>query len=111
MNSEKAAMEDSTIAAQRQLITELLAAGLETEVEPFPETEKEFAEVVAELRQLDKDDLEGKLVVSGFLDHPYGPENWRCADCIYYLANRKWCDLPELAVPVEADWYCRLWRM
>jgi hypothetical protein len=111
MNSEKAAMEDSTLAAQRQLITELLAAGLETEVEPFPETEKEFAEVVAELRQLDKDDLKGKLVVSGFLDHPYGPENWRCADCIYYLANRKWCDLPELAVPVEADWYCRLWRM
>lgn len=23
----------------------------------------------------------------------------------------KWCDLPELAVPVEPDWYCKPWRI
>jgi hypothetical protein len=95
----------------RAKIAKLLAEGLETRVEPFPPTEKEFAEVTAELRALAPDDLTGKLVVSGFMDHPYGDESWRCADCIYYLANRRWCDLPELALPVEADWYCRLWRM
>jgi hypothetical protein len=92
-------------------IADLLASGLQTEVEPFPPTEKEFAQIAAELRTLDPNDLKSKLVIGGFMDHPYGPDNWRCADCIYYLANRKWCDLPELALPVEPDWYCRLWRM
>lgn len=106
-----AAMSDSEGAELRERIADLLATGLETKVEPFPPTEREFGRIAGELRALDPDDLEGKLVVGGFLDHPYGPENWRCADCIYYLANRKWCDLPELAVPVEPDWYCRLWRM
>jgi hypothetical protein len=95
----------------RRTIAEMLAQGIETQVEPFPPTEKEFAEIAAELRDLDPGDIRSKLVVGGFLDHPYGPDNWRCADCIYYLANRRWCDLPELAVPVEPDWYCRLWRM
>jgi hypothetical protein len=95
----------------RARITEMLAAGLATQVEPFPPTEKEFADIAAQLRSLPANDVEQKLVIGGFMNHPYGPDNWRCADCIYYLANRKWCDLPELAVPVEADWYCRLWRM
>lgn len=95
----------------RARIEQLLADGLETQVEPFPPTEKEFAQVTAELRALAPDDVRSKLILSGFMDHPYGPENWRCADCIYYLANRRWCDLPELALPVEPDWYCRLWRM
>lgn len=103
--------ESSRIADLRQRITALLNAGLETTVEPFPTTEKEFGEIATELRALDHDDIKGKLIISGFIDHPYGPESWRCADCIYYLANRKWCDLPELALPVEPDWYCRLWRM
>lgn len=104
-------MSDSDSSELRERIAELLAAGLETKVEPFPPTEREFGTIASELRALDPDDLKGKLIIGGFLDHPYGPENWRCADCIYYLANRKWCDLPELALPVEPDWYCRLWRM
>ena len=104
-------MGNDNHSAMLNEISELLASGLETRVEPFPVTEKEFAEILKELRTLAPDDLKGKLVVSGFKDHPHGPDNASCADCIYYLANRKWCDLPELAVPVEADWYCRLWRM
>jgi hypothetical protein len=95
----------------RREITDLLASGLKTQVEPFPETEKEFAAVLAQLRQLDPKDLKGKLVISGFIDHPHGPDKLRCLECIYFLVNRKWCDLPELAVPAEPDWYCRLWRM
>jgi hypothetical protein len=23
----------------------------------------------------------------------------------------RWCDLPELAVKVEPDWWCRPWRI
>ncbi|MGD0719982.1 MAG: hypothetical protein ABR970_02920 [Roseiarcus sp.] len=96
---------------QLKAIATLLARGLATEVEPFPETEKEFLTILTELRQLEPDDLEGKLVVGGFLDHPYGPEKQRCMECMYYLVHRRWCDLPELAVPVEPDWWCRLWRI
>lgn len=104
-------MSEGDSSELRKTIANLLELGLVTQVEPFPPTEKEFAEITAELRTLRRDDVEGKLIVGGFKDHPHGPENWRCADCIYYLANRRWCDLPELAVPVEPDWYCRLWRM
>ncbi|HEY1797629.1 MAG TPA: hypothetical protein VGG57_16070 [Stellaceae bacterium] len=92
-------------------IADLLDSDLETIVEPFPETEKEFAEIIAQLRRLDHDDLEGRLVLSGFLNKPYGEDKLRCMECINFLVNRKWCDLPELAVPVEPEWYCRLWRI
>lgn len=104
-------MDEGDNPELRKQIAELLESGLQTDVEPFPPTERQFAEIAARIRALDAGDIKGKLVIGGFIDHPYGPESWRCADCIYYLANRKWCDLPELAVPVEADWYCRLWRM
>jgi hypothetical protein len=94
-----------------QTIDEMLGSGLQTQVEPFPETEKEFAEIINQLRALDRDDLKGKLVIGGFLNRPYGPEKLRCMECINFLVNRKWCDLPDLAIPVEANWYCRLWRI
>jgi len=98
-------------SALRSKIGEILANGLETQLEPFPETHKEFAELLDQLRALPKDDLEGKLVIGGFADAPYGDDQMRCLECMYYLVHRKWCDLPELAVPVEPDWYCRLWRI
>ncbi|HET6337912.1 MAG TPA: hypothetical protein VFG30_32045 [Polyangiales bacterium] len=94
-------------------IAELLQGGLKTETEPFPETEKEFAEILTRLRQIEPgaDNLKRKLVIGGFANHPYGPEQQRCMECMYFLVHRKWCDLPELSVPVEADWWCRLWRI
>jgi hypothetical protein len=92
-------------------ISALLASGLQTKTEPFPETEKEFGEILKELRALDPADLKSKLIIGGFLNHPYGEEQCRCLECMYYLVHRKWCDLPELAVPVEAEWWCRLWRI
>jgi hypothetical protein len=92
-------------------IADMLGNGLETQVEPFPETDKEFSDILIQLRQLDPKDLKSKLVIGGFLDHPYGPEKQRCLGCMYYLVHRKWCDLPELAVPVEPEWWCRLWRI
>ena len=95
----------------RDQIGAMMAAGLKTQTEPFPETDKEFGQLLAEVRDLAPDDLEGKLVLTGFVDKPYGPDQMRCQECMYYLVHRKWCDLPELAVPVEADWWCRLWRI
>jgi hypothetical protein len=95
----------------RERIKRLLEDGLRTHTEPFPETDKEFSQLLTELRALPAGDLEGKLVKSGFTLTPYGPEQMRCQECIYYLVHRRWCDLPELAVPVEADWWCRLWRI
>ena len=95
----------------RDRIGGLMAAGLKTQTEPFPETDKEFGQLLAEVRELEDDDLQGKLVLTGFVDKPYGPDQMRCQECMYYLVHRKWCDLPELAVPVEPDWWCRLWRI
>lgn len=92
-------------------ISKKLANGLTTMTEPFPETEKEFAQILDELRALDPDDIEGRLVISGFLDRPYGPDEQRCQECIYYLVHRKWCDIPEVSLPAEPDWWCRLWRI
>ena len=95
----------------RARIAGMLRGGLKTQTEPFPENEKEFAKIVDQLRALKPDDITGKLQIGGFTLEPYGPDKLRCQECIYYLVARKWCDLPELAVPVEADWWCRLWRV
>ncbi len=104
-------MHNGDISKLRLKIEQMLGDGLRTQTEPFPETEKEFAELLVQLRELPPDDLAGKLVLSGFADKPYGPDRMRCQECMYYLVHRKWCDLPELAVPVEPDWWCRLWRI
>lgn len=92
-------------------IRKMLANGLQTQTEPFPEDATQFAKILDELRELEKDDLEGRLVIGGFTDYPYGPDKMRCQECIYFLVHRKWCDLPELSVPVEPDWWCRLWKI
>jgi hypothetical protein len=92
-------------------IAAMLRSGLVTQTEPFPATEREFGDILTQLRHLDPGDLEQKLVIGGFVDHPYGPEQQRCMECMYFLVHRKWCDLPELSVPVEAEWWCRLWRI
>jgi len=97
--------------ALRDRIGRLLANGLETKTEPFPEDNVQFEQLLVELREVGPDALEQKLVISGFVDKPYGEDEQRCLECMYYLVHRKWCDLPELAVPVEAEWWCRLWRI
>lgn len=89
----------------------MLAGSLETQTEPFPGDNHQFEAILAELRQYQANDLEEKLVLAGFIDHPYGEDKQRCLECMYYLVHRRWCDLPELAVPVEPEWWCRLWRI
>ncbi len=104
-------MSDTENEAVLRTMAELMESGLKTEVEPFPETEKEFGAIIEALRAVDPKDIKSKLIIGGFLNHPYGSERLRCKECISYLVNRKWCDLPELSLPAEPDWYCKLWRI
>ena len=93
------------------MIKVLMENGLETKVEPFPETDKEFSKILDQLRGLEPDQLKEKLIESGWLLHPYGEDEMRCQECMYYLVHKRWCDLPELDLPAEPDWWCRLWRI
>jgi len=90
-------------------ISKMLADGLQTKTKPVPEDSKEFDKIVVELQSLDEYDLEQKLVVAGYANHPVN--ELRCLECMYYLTHRKWCNLPEINLPAEADWWCRLWRI
>lgn len=94
-----------------KMIEDYLNEGLKTKVEPFPENDRAFAAILDELRPLSPDQLREKLVFSGWLLKPYGEDEMRCQECMYYLVHRRWCDLPELNLPAEPDWWCRLWRI
>lgn len=97
----------------RQDIAARLAAGLKTEVWPRAGTSEEVNALVRRLRVEAGDNLEKKLVVGGFTDHVVVADDLQqpCETCMYYLVSRKFCALPELMLPVEPDWSCRLWRI
>jgi len=95
----------------RSRIASQLDSDLRTQTEPVPSNSAEVTVIVDQLRALAPDDLTGRLDIAGFVDHPWGEDKLRCFDCMYYLPHRKWCFLPELSVPVEPDWWCRLWRI
>ncbi len=94
-----------------RMIEDMMKEGLKTQLEPFPETDREFAAILDELRVLKADQLREKLIISGWLLKPYGEEDMRCQECMYFLVHKRWCDLPELSLPAEPDWWCRLWRI
>tara|TARA_R110000744_G_C19369124_1_gene562265 strand:+ start:5045 stop:5356 length:312 start_codon:yes stop_codon:yes gene_type:complete len=97
----------------RATIAEMLASGLETEVWPRAGTSEEVNEIVARLQVEAGQDLEKKLVIAGFTDHTIEADEIEqpCETCMYYKVHAKFCDLPELMVPVEPEWSCRLWRI
>jgi hypothetical protein len=96
----------------RREIAGLLGAGLKTEAEPRAETSEMMNETVGRLRR-EAGDLAAKLVLAGFTDHPVeaGGIEQSCESCMYYLVHRRFCELPELMLPVEPQWSCRLWRI
>ena len=97
----------------RATIAEMLASGLETEVWPRAGTSEEVNEIVARLQVEAGTDLEKKLVIAGFTDHTIEADEIEqpCETCMYYKVHAKFCELPELMVPVEPEWSCRLWRI
>ena len=97
----------------RATIAEMLASGLETEVWPRAGTSEEVNEIVARLQVEAGQDLEKKLVIAGFTDHTIEADEIEqpCETCMYYKVHAKFCELPELMVPIEPEWSCRLWRI
>lgn len=104
-------MNDDDDATRRQ-IRLLLSSGLGTQVYPRADTHEQVQELVRQLQE-DGTDLEAKLVISGFALSPVHHNELvqSCRSCMYYLIRRRHCALPELNVPVESDWSCRLWRI
>lgn len=103
-------MDDDKIRAK---IADMLSSGLETEVWPRAGTSEEVNEIVALLQVEAANDLEKKLIIAGFTDHTIEADEIEqpCETCMYYKVHAKFCDLPELMVPVEPEWSCRLWRI
>lgn len=99
--------------ALRRSIAGRLAAGLQTEVWPRAGASEEVNAIVHRLQVEARDDLEKKLVIAGFTDHTIEAEEMPqpCETCMYYKVHAKFCDLPELMLPVEPNWSCRLWRI
>jgi hypothetical protein len=90
----------------------LLQFGIDPIIEPSPKTPDEALAIVEELRALHENDLIGRLRISGCSNHGIGEgaRVQRCKECINYHPKRRWCDLPELPIPVDAHWRCRLWK-
>ncbi|MGL9622930.1 hypothetical protein QRQ56_33640 [Bradyrhizobium sp. U531] len=102
-------MSDGTI---RDEIRALLAAGLKTEVRPRADSHEEVQAIVSRLKAAGNK-LKTKLVVGGFTLEPVEHEglDQLCETCMYYKVHRRYCELPELDLPVEPQWSCRLWRI
>ena len=95
---------------RREEIRGLLAGGLTTEAFPRAYTQKEIQAVVAKTRGAS---LESKLVIGGFTLTPVTDADMEqaCETCMYYKVHQRYCELPELDLPVEPEWSCRLWRI
>ncbi len=98
--------------AVRQEAETLLKSGLVTEVFPRADDQDQVVEIITRLQKSDGS-LEQRLVIGGFTLEliEYEEIEQACETCMYYLVHRRYCELPELDVPVEAEWSCRLWRI
>ena len=81
---------------------------------PFLAASSEMVRQIIEKLQLyAADDLDQKLKIGGFTNYTVDIDGLEqpCETCMYYLVHRKFCTLPELLLPVEPEWSCRLWRI
>jgi hypothetical protein len=58
-------------------------------------------------------DVKERVEIAGLIRKPHTESDptQECANCIYFLPNHAFCDVPELNFPVNSDWWCRLWRV
>ena len=103
--------------ALRSRIARLLSGGLNPRWTERALTQQSFDAVVRALRDLRPGDTVGKLVVGGFTLRPYASQvdadrvEHACRTCLYYERHRRFCNLPELMLPVEPEWSCVVWRV
>jgi len=102
-------MSDDAIRKEAE---DLLKTGLETEAFPRAYDDSQIHDVITRLQKSDRS-LMSRLVIGGFTLDPIEDEDLEqaCETCMYYLVHRRYCELPELDVPVEPEWSCRLWRI
>lgn len=102
----------SNVDEQRQHIAALLQEGLGTEAFPRADTHEQVQTIIKKL-QLAGNDLKSKLIIAGFTIAPIEHHEimQSCRSCMYYFIRRRHCVLPELDMPVEPEWSCRLWRI
>jgi len=100
------------IEGQRQEIVSLLSGEVQTEIYPRADTHDQVQDITKRLRE-EGHDLQAKLKIGGFTLEPimHNEIEQSCETCMYYLVRRRFCELPELELPVEPEWSCRLWRI
>lgn len=99
--------------AQRHQVWKYLDVGLVTEAEPRADTQGDVQAITERLKALARDDIIGKLTIAGFWEAPveHGGIDQSCETCVYFQVHRRHCELPEIDLPVESHWSCRLWRI
>jgi len=100
--------------SHRMVLENKLNNGLKTQIEPRAYSSEEVNGIVARLQTLEEADYNKKLANAGFTlthDNPGDDDDQACDTCMYFLIHRKFCELPELMLPVEVEWSCRLWRI
>jgi len=97
---------------QRELVWKYLDVGLVTEVEPRADTDEEAQAILKRLRPVAGDVIR-TMTIAGFYEAPieHGGFDQCCETCVYFQVHRKHCELPEVDLPVEPHWSCRLWRI
>lgn len=102
----------SADADHREEIRAIIASGLRTESQPRADTHDMVQAIIGRL-QMSDGNLTTKLIISGITLNAvvHGDIEQICETCMYYKVHRKYCELPELALPVEPTWSCRLWRI
>ncbi|MDQ7051261.1 MAG: hypothetical protein Q9M92_17740 [Enterobacterales bacterium] len=95
----------------RKEIQSILESGLKVELEPRAYSHEEILKVVSQLQKLEEKDYQSKLKIAGFTLSPWGDDEQSCETCMYYKVHQKFCEIPELMLPVEPEWSCRLWRI
>ena len=100
------------IEAQRLLVWKYLDVGLITEVEPRADTQEAVQGIVNRLKPCSQDVI-AKMTIAGFYEAPveHGGMDQSCETCVYFQVHRRYCELPEIDLPVESHWSCRLWRI
>jgi hypothetical protein len=117
MSEDKAASHLQTADdVLRSVLEDILKNGLKTKIEPRAYSHEQIHEIVSRLQTFAKDDYNNKLVSAGFTITPYNlsddvDDDQACETCMYYLVHRRFCELPELMLPVNESWSCRLWRI